>query len=61
MMRRVFMFVMALCLASFATGALAQTGTTGSIAGTVTDQNGATVAGATITASGPLVDRQLQP
>lgn len=39
MMRKLFKFVMALCLATFAIGALAWTGTTGSIGGTVEWRN----------------------
>lgn len=44
---------MALCLSLLATSAMAQTSTTGSIAGLVTDVNGAAVPGVTITASSP--------
>jgi hypothetical protein len=51
------MFVLVLVLTIFATSALAQTGTTGSIVGTVTDQNGAAVAGANVTLGGPLGER----
>lgn len=50
-MRKVFMFVAALSLALFATGAMAQTITTGSIEGRVVDQNGAAVPGVTVTAT----------
>src|SRR6267143_6953653 len=53
MMRKVFMFVLALTLAVFATSAIAQTSTTGSIEGTVTDQNGAAVPGVTVTVTSP--------
>ena len=52
-MRKVFMYVLALCLAGFASGAMAQSSTTGSIEGMVTDQNGAAVRGATVTATSP--------
>src|SRR6266849_9108368 len=52
-MRKVFMYVLALCLAGFATGAMAQSSTTGSIEGVVTDQNGAAVRGATVTVTSP--------
>jgi outer membrane receptor protein involved in Fe transport len=53
MMKKFFMFVAALSLALFATSAFAQTSTTGSIAGLVTDPNGAAVTGATVTATSP--------
>ncbi len=52
-MKKIFMFVMAMTLAFFATSAMAQTSTTGSIEGTVTDPNGAAVKGATVTATSP--------
>src|SRR5215471_13363765 len=52
-MKKAFMFVLALSGALFATGALAQTTTTGSIEGLVTDPNGAIVKGATVTATSP--------
>ena len=52
-MRKVFMFVLAMALAVFATSAMAQTTTTGSIDGVVTDPNGAAVKGATVTATSP--------
>jgi outer membrane receptor protein involved in Fe transport len=48
-MKKVFMFVLALTLAVLATSAMAQTSTTGSIEGLVTDPNGASVRGATVT------------
>lgn len=51
MMRKLFMFVLAGCLALFAVGVSAQTLTTGSLEGTVTDANGAAVPGVTITAT----------
>jgi len=53
MMKKFFMFVVALSLALVATSAFAQTSTTGSIEGTVTDPNGAAVKGATVTATSP--------
>jgi outer membrane receptor protein involved in Fe transport len=53
MMRKFFMFVVALSLALFATSAFAQTSTTGAIEGLVTDPNGASVKGATVTATSP--------
>src|SRR5438128_1748494 len=53
MMRKIFMFVVALSLALFATSAFAQSTTTGSIEGMVTDPNGAAVKGATVTATSP--------
>src|SRR3982074_2880770 len=52
-MKKVFMFVLAITLAMFATSAMAQSSTTGSIEGTVTDPNGAAVKGATVTATSP--------
>src|ERR1041384_2076572 len=51
MMRKLFMFVLAGCLALFAVGVSAQTLTTGSLEGTITDVNGAAVPGVTITAT----------
>src|SRR5436190_14453287 len=53
MMKKFFMFVVALSLALVATSAFAQTSTTGSIEGVVTDPNGAAVKGATVTATSP--------
>ena len=53
MMKKVFMFIVALTLALFATSAMAQSSTTGSIEGTVTDPNGQVVKGATVTATSP--------
>src|SRR5262245_28158377 len=53
MMKTILMFVMAMALALFATGAMAQTSTTGSIEGLVTDPNGAAVRGATVTVTSP--------
>ncbi|HXI26067.1 MAG TPA: TonB-dependent receptor [Pyrinomonadaceae bacterium] len=50
-MRKLFMFVLAGCLALFAVGVSAQTLTTGSLEGTVTDSSGAAVPGVTITAT----------
>ena len=52
-MKKFFMFVVALSLALVATSAFAQTSTTGSIEGVVTDPNGAAVKGATVTATSP--------
>ncbi|HEX3143579.1 MAG TPA: TonB-dependent receptor [Pyrinomonadaceae bacterium] len=52
-MKKFFMFVVALSLALVATSAFAQTTTTGSIEGMVTDPNGASVKGATVTATSP--------
>src|ERR1700694_4322487 len=52
-MKKVFMFVLAMALAMFATSAMAQSSTTGSLEGTVTDPNGAAVKGATVTATSP--------
>jgi len=48
-MRKVLMFVFAMCLSLFAVGAMAQTATTGAIEGTVLDPNGAVVPNATVT------------
>ena len=42
-MKKVFMFVLAMALAMFATSAMAQSSTTGSIEGVVTDPNGAAI------------------
>jgi outer membrane receptor protein involved in Fe transport len=53
MMKKFFMFVMAMALALFATSAMAQTSTTGSIEGSVTDPNGAAVRGATVAVTSP--------
>ena len=50
-MRKLFMFVLAGCLALFAVSVSAQTLTTGSLEGTVTDANGAAVPGVTIVAT----------
>jgi outer membrane receptor protein involved in Fe transport len=52
-MKKVFMFVLAMTLAMFATSAMAQSSTTGSIEGTVTDPNGQVVKGATVNATSP--------
>src|SRR6266404_792879 len=52
-MKKVFMFVLAMTLATFATGVMAQSSTTGSIEGTVTDPNGAAVKGATVSVASP--------
>ncbi|MFN2576119.1 MAG: TonB-dependent receptor domain-containing protein [Pyrinomonadaceae bacterium] len=52
-MKKLFMFVAALSLALFATSAFAQSTTTGSIEGLITDPNGAAVKGATVTATSP--------
>src|ERR1700730_14551573 len=52
-MKKVFMFVLALTLAVFATSAMAQSSTTGSIEGAVTDPNGAAVKGATVAVTSP--------
>ncbi|HXT63030.1 MAG TPA: TonB-dependent receptor [Pyrinomonadaceae bacterium] len=51
-MRKVLMFVFAMCLALFAVSAMAQTATTGAIEGTVTDPQGNAVPNATVTVSG---------
>jgi outer membrane receptor protein involved in Fe transport len=53
MMKKFFMFVVALSLALVATSAFAQTSTTGSIEGAITDPNGAAVKGATVTVTSP--------
>src|ERR1051325_8737341 len=53
MMKKLFMFVAALSLALFATSAFAQSTTTGSIEGMVSDPNGAAVKGATVKATSP--------
>jgi outer membrane receptor protein involved in Fe transport len=59
MMKKLFMFVAALSLALFATSAFAQSTTTGSIEGMVSDPNGAAVKGATVTATSPnLISKQ---
>jgi outer membrane receptor protein involved in Fe transport len=52
MMKKIFMLVAALSLALFTTSAFAQSSTTGSIEGTVTDPNGAAVKGAIVTVTG---------
>jgi len=53
-MKNVFRFIgLSLMIACFALSAFAQTTTTGSIEGTVTDQTGAPVANATVTATSP--------
>ena len=52
-MKKVFMFVLAMTLVTFATGVMAQSSTTGSIEGMVTDPNGAAVKGATINVTSP--------
>ena len=52
-MKKMFMFVMAMTLALFATSAMAQSSTTGSIEGLVTDPNGAAVRGATVMVTSP--------
>ncbi len=52
-MKKVFMFVVAVTLALFATSAMAQSSTTGSIEGMVTDPNGAAIKGATVSATSP--------
>src|SRR2546430_2697064 len=52
-MRKVLIFVFAMCLSLFAVSAMAQTSTTGSIEGTVTDPQGRAVPNATVTATSP--------
>src|SRR2546428_12819192 len=53
-MKRLLRFVLALMIvALFASGALAQTSTTGSISGVVTDPSGAAVPDVTVTATSP--------
>jgi hypothetical protein len=53
-MKNAFKFIsLALMIACFALSAFAQTSTTGSIEGTVTDQNGAPVANATVSVTSP--------
>ena len=53
-MKNVFRFIgLSLMIACFALSAFAQTSTTGSIEGTVSDQTGAPVANATVTATSP--------
>src|SRR5262249_31448944 len=52
-MRKVLMFVFAMCLTLFAVSAMAQTASTGAIEGAVTDPQGGGVPNATVTASGP--------
>ena len=52
-MRKVLMFVFAMCLSLFAVGAMAQTQTTGSIEGTVTDPQGNAVPGVTVKVTSP--------
>src|SRR5216684_5906419 len=55
-MKKVFMFVLALCFALITASAFAQDiQTLGSIGGTVTDQNGGAVPGATVTVTGVLL------
>ena len=57
-MKKVFVFVLALCFAVLTASAFAQDiQTKGSIGGTVTDPNGAVVPGATVTATGAEGDR----
>src|SRR5206468_12642269 len=53
-MNRILRLILALMILTFfVTGALAQTVTTGSISGIVTDQTGAAVPGITVTATSP--------
>ena len=51
--RFISLLVMIACFALFTGSVFAQTSTTGSIEGTVTDQNGAPVPNVTVTVSGP--------
>lgn len=51
--RFISLLVMIACFALFTSSVFAQTSTTGSIEGTVTDQNGAPVPNVTVTVSGP--------
>jgi outer membrane receptor protein involved in Fe transport len=53
MMKKMFMFVMAMALALFAISAMGQSSTTGSIEGSVIDPNGAAVRGATVSVTSP--------